>query len=55
MWITKTDIIPVIVGALGTINKTMEQYVQKIPGIIDLHVIQKAALLGTVHILRKVL
>ena len=51
----KTEIIQVVVGALGVIKKGSEKLVRVIPGNINLWEIQKTALLGTAHILRKVL
>ena len=51
----KTEIIQVVVGALGVIKKGSEKLVTVIPGNINLWEIQKTALLGTAHILRKVL
>ena len=42
-------------GALGVIKKGSEKLVSEIPGNIFLWEIQKTALLGTAHILRKAL
>ena len=47
--------IPVIIGATGTISKTFRKYVSNIPGIHEVKELQKTAILGTAHILRKVL
>ena len=55
MWGMKTTTIPVVVGALGLIKKGMEKYVKQIPGNIRVQEIQKIALLGTAHILRRAL
>ncbi|XP_077969924.1 uncharacterized protein LOC144424459 [Styela clava] len=55
MWGLKTSTIPVVVGALGLIGKEFEKYVQHIPGNINAEQLQKTVLLGTAHILRKVL
>ena len=55
MWGMKTTTIPVVIGALGLIKKGMEKYVKQIPGNIKVHEIQKIALLGTAHILRRTL
>ena len=49
MWQIKREIIPVVIGALRVIKKG------EIPGNINLQEIQKTALLGTAHILPKVL
>ena len=55
MWGMKTCVIPVIIGALGLVKKGLENYTNKIPGNIQLEELQKIALLGTAHILRRVL
>ena len=55
MWGMKTTTIPVVIGALGLIKKGMEKYVKQIPGNIRVQEIQKIALLGTAHILRRAL
>jgi hypothetical protein len=51
----KTRVIPVIIGATGTISKSFKKYVSTIPGNHDVMELQKTAILGTAHILRKVL
>jgi hypothetical protein len=48
-------VIPVIIGATGTISKSFRKYVSTIPGNHDVRELQKTAILGTAHILRKVL
>jgi len=55
MWNVKAKVIPVIVGATGTISKSIRKYVSNIPGNHEVKELQKTAILGTVHILRKVL
>ena len=55
MWNVKTKVIPVIIGATGTISKTFRKYVSNIPGKHEVKELQKTAILGTAHILRKVL
>ena len=55
MWNVKTRVIPVITGATGTISKSFRKYVSDIPGYHDVKELQKTAILGTAHILRKVL
>ena len=32
MWKVKTRVIPVIIGATGTISKSFKKYISKIPG-----------------------
>ena len=55
MWNVKTKVIPVIIGASGTISKSFRKYVSNITGNHDVKELQKRAILGTEHILRKVL
>ena len=43
------------IGATGTISKTFRKYVSNIPGNHEVKEVQKTAILGTAHILRKVL
>jgi hypothetical protein len=51
----KTRAITVIIGATGTISKSFRKYVSDIPGNHDVKELQKTAVLGTAHILQKVL
>jgi hypothetical protein len=55
MWKIKTRVIPVIIGATGTISKPFRKYVSSIPGNHEVRELQKTTILGTAHILRKVL
>ena len=55
MWNVKANVIPVIIGATGTISKSLRQYLSNIPGKHEIKEQQKTAILGTAHILRKVL
>ena len=55
MWSVKTKVIPVIIGATGTISKSFRKYVSNIPGNHEVKQLQKTAILGTANILRKVL
>jgi hypothetical protein len=55
MWNVKTKVIPAIIGATGTISKSFRKYVSNIPGNHEVKELQKTAILGTEHILRKVL
>jgi hypothetical protein len=48
-------VIPVIIGATGTISKSFRKYVSSIPGNHEVRELQKTAVWGTAHILRKVL
>jgi len=55
MWNVKSKVIPVIIGATGTISKSFRKYVSNITGKHEVKELQKTAVLGTVQILRKVL
>jgi hypothetical protein len=55
MWNVKTGVIPVIIGATGTISKSFRKYVINMPGNHEVKELQKTATLDTAHILRKVL
>jgi len=55
MWNVKTKVIPVITGATGTISNSFRKYVSNIPGNHEVRELQKTTILGTAHILRKVI
>jgi len=55
MWNVKTKVIPVIIGAIGTISKSFRKYVGNITGKHEVKELQKTTILGTAHILLKVL
>jgi len=55
MWNVKTNVIPVIIGATGTISKSFRKYVSNIPGNHEVKELQETTILGTAHVLRKVL
>ena len=55
MWNVKTKMIPVILGTNGTISKSFRKYVSNMPGNHEVKELQKTAILGTAHVLRKVL
>jgi hypothetical protein len=55
IWNVKTKVIPVIIGATGTISKSFRKYMSNTPGNHEVEELQKTAILGTAHILRKVL
>ena len=48
-------IVPIVVGALGSITKDFESWIDKLNIKSTNVVVQKSALLGTARILRKVL
>jgi hypothetical protein len=55
MWNVKTRVIPIIIGATGTFSKSFRKHMSSIPGKHEVRELQKIAILGTAHILRKVL
>jgi len=55
MWNVKTKVIALIIGATGTTSKSFRKYVSKITGNHEVKDLQKTTILGTAHILRKVL
>jgi hypothetical protein len=55
MWNIKSRVIPGIIGVTGTISKSFRKYMSTIPGHHEAKELQKTAILGTAHILRKVL
>jgi hypothetical protein len=55
MWNVKTNVLPVIIGVIGIISKSFRKYLSNEPGIHEVKELQKTAILGTAHTLRKVL
>ena len=51
----KTVVIPVVVGALGTVKKGMVQNFKKVSETATVTEIQKMCMLGSARIIRKVL
>ena len=50
----KATVIPVVVGALGVIWELFERYIKTLDVKIIMEIIQKAVILGTAMLLRKV-
>ena len=48
-------VIPIVVGALGTVTKGLEKNLKKAGSNVAVELLQKAALLGTSRILTRVL
>ena len=48
-------IIPIIIGATVIVTRSLKENLQAIPGTHPIDFLQKTAVLGTSHILRKVL
>ena len=55
MWNLKCTIIPVITGATGIITRSVRKNLETVPGKHSTDSLQKTAILGTSHIIRKVL
>jgi hypothetical protein len=55
MWNMKCFVMPVIIGATGIVSKSLQKYLETIPGQHSIDSLQKTAILGTSHIIRKVL
>ena len=49
------EVVPVVIGALGSVTKDFERWIRKLGIAYNIGVMQKTALLGTARILRKVL
>jgi hypothetical protein len=48
-------IIPVIIGATGIVTRNLSKNLGAVPGKHSIDLLQKTAVLGTSHIMRKVL
>jgi hypothetical protein len=55
MWNLKCTSIPVIIGATGIVTRSLKKNLEALPGKHSIHSLQKTAILGTSHIIRKVL
>ena len=55
LWNVKAKVVPVVIGALGSTTAHLEQHLENIPGTHNVGSLLKSALLGSAHILRKVL
>ena len=56
LWKTKIKIIPIVIGALGTVSNNLEKYLKNIgldDGEVRVHQLQKCVLLKTGNIIRK--
>ena len=47
--------MPVIIGATGIVDKNNKKYVGRIPGCHNIYSLQRSTILGTAHMIRKVL
>ena len=55
MWNLNNTIIPVIIGATGIITRSLRKNLETVPRKHSIDSLQKTAILGTSHIIRKVL
>jgi hypothetical protein len=55
MWNMKCMIIRAVIGATGIATKGLKKNLEAIPGKHSIDSLQKTAILGTSHIIRKVL
>ena len=55
IWNKKVEVIPVIIGATGIVDKNIKKYVGRIPGFYNIYSLQRSAIPGTAHIPRSVL
>ena len=55
MWNLKCTIVPVIIGATEIVTRSLRKNLEAVPGKHSIDSLQKTAILGTSHIIRKVL
>jgi len=55
MWNLKCRIVPVIIGATGIVTRSLRKNLEAVPEKHSIDSLQKTAILGTAHIIRKVL
>jgi hypothetical protein len=55
MWNLKCTIIPVIIGATGIVTRSLRKNLEAVTGKHSIDSLQKIAIFGTSHIIRKVL
>ena len=55
MWNLKFTIVPVIIGAIGIVTRSLKKNLETVPGRHSIDSLQKTAILGISHIIRKVL
>ena len=53
MW--KVEVIPVLIGALGTVAKHFEKRVEKLDLELTIEALQKPCVIGTARVIRKIL
>jgi len=55
MWNLQCTIVPVIIGATGIVTRSLKKNLETVPGKHSIDSLQKTSVLGTSHIIRKVL
>jgi len=55
MWNLKCTIMPVITGATGIVSRSLRKNLETVPGKHSTDSLQKTAIFGTSHTIRKVL
>ena len=55
MWNLKCKIVPEIIGATGIVTRNLRSNFEVVPGKHSIDSLQKTAILGTSHTIRKVL
>ena len=55
MWDKTVEVIPIITGATEVVEKNLKKYLNRMPGCHNAYNLQRSAILGTAHILSKVL
>jgi len=55
VWNLKCTVVPVITGATGIVTRSLKKNLETVPGKHSIDSLQKTAILGTSHIIRKVL
>ena len=55
MWNLKCTIIPVTMGATAIVTRSLRKHLEAVTGKYSIDSLQKTAILGTSHIIRKVL
>jgi len=53
MWNLKCTIVPVIIGATGIVTRSLKKNLETIPGKHTVDSLQKTAVLGISHLIRK--
>ena len=55
LWNIKCMVTPVVIGAIGIVTRVLKKNLEAVPGTHSIDSLQKAAVLGTSNIIRKVL